>query len=108
MSLFSMTIAEPSAATAQNTPHPLARFARPLLGLVLPVGLALAWEIAVRMGWAQGRLVPPPSVIYNTFVELSSAGELQRHAMVTSARVAAGFGIGVVAGTLLGAITGYS
>ena len=95
--------AEPNATTARRT-----NWVRPVLGLVLPVGLALAWEIAVRMGFAQGRLVPPPSVITNTFVELASTGELQRHALVTSLRVAAGFGIGVVAGTLLGAITGYS
>jgi sulfonate transport system permease protein len=81
---------------------------RPVLGLLLPVGLAVAWEIVVRAGWASGRLVPPPSVIFDTFVDLARAGELQRHVLVTSTRVAAGFGIGVVIGTLIGAITGYS
>jgi sulfonate transport system permease protein len=60
------------------------------------------------MGWAQGRLLPPPSVIYDTFVELAQTGELQRHTMATTLRVLAGFGFGVVAGTILGAITGYS
>src|SRR4051794_34216777 len=108
MSLFSMTIAEPSAATAQNAPHPLARFGRPLLGLVLPVGLALAWEIAVRMGLSDGRLVPPPSRVYQEFAELAQAGELQRHLIATILRVAVGFGLGTVAGTLLGAVAGYS
>ena len=38
------------------------RIARPVLGLVLPVGLALFWEIAVHLGLSNGRLVPPPSV----------------------------------------------
>jgi sulfonate transport system permease protein len=85
-----------------------ARGARVLLGLLLPVGLAIAWEIAVRMGLSSGRLVPPPSVIYRTFLELAAAGELQRHVLVTSGRVAAGFAIGVVAGTLIGAMAGYS
>ena len=33
---------------------------------------------------------------------------MQRHAAATLSRVAAGFGLGVVAGTLLGAIAGYS
>jgi sulfonate transport system permease protein len=108
MSLFSMTIAEPSAATAQNAPHPLARFGRPLLGLVLPVGLALAWEIAVRMGLSDGRLVPPPSRVYQEFAELAQAGELQRHLIATLLRVLVGFGLGTIAGTLLGAIAGYS
>jgi sulfonate transport system permease protein len=74
----------------------------------LPVGLALGWELAVRAGLSDGRLVPPPSVIYATFVELASTGELQRHALATLARVAAGFGLGVGTGTVAGAITGYS
>src|SRR5215212_5497905 len=106
MSLFSMSIAEPRLAT-RETPS-LARYARPALGLLLPVGLAVGWEIAVRMGVSDGRLVPPPSRIWATLVELAAAGELQRHVAVTVARVAAGFGFGVVAGTLAGAITGYS
>src|SRR3954469_24622945 len=106
MSLFSMSIAESTAATRE--PRPLARYARPLLGLALPVGLALAWEIAVRLGVSDGRLVPPPSRIWATLVELASTGELQRHVLVTVGRVAAGFAFGVAAGTIIGAITGYS
>jgi len=102
-----MSIAEPAAAT-QREPRPLARYARPLLGLVLPVGLALAWEIAVRMGLSDGRLVPPPSRIYQEFAELAQAGELQRHVIATVLRVVVGFGLGTLAGTLLGAIAGYS
>jgi sulfonate transport system permease protein len=86
----------------------VARRVRPALGLLLPVAAALLWEAAVRLGLSNGRLVPPPSVIFHTFVELARAGELQRHVLVTSARVAAGFGIGVVAATIAGAIAGYS
>src|SRR2546421_448372 len=106
MSLFSMSIADP--AVAARAARPLARYARPVLGLVLPVGLALAWEIAVRMGLSDGRLVPPPSRIYQEFAELAEAGELQRHVVATVLRVAVGFGVGTAAGTLLGAIAGYS
>src|SRR5436309_14695188 len=106
MSVLSMAIAEPDAAT--HKPRVLARYARPLLGLLLPVGLALAWEIAVRMGFSDGRLVPPPSRIWATLVELAATGELQRHVLVTVGRLAAGFAFGVAAGTILGAITGYS
>src|SRR5947207_11133757 len=106
MSLFSMSIAEP--AVASRDPRSLARFVKPALGLVLPVGLALAWEIAVRLGVSDGRLVPPPSRIYQEFAELAAAGELQRHVTATILRVVVGFGLGTVAGTLLGAIAGYS
>jgi sulfonate transport system permease protein len=84
------------------------RYATPLIGLIIPVVAAIIWECAVRWGWSSGRLVPPPSVIYATFVELAATGDLQRHALATVARVAAGFGVGVVAGTILGALTGYS
>jgi sulfonate transport system permease protein len=106
MSLFSMTAAEPAALTGEQPS--LARFARPALGLALPVGLAIAWEIAVRMGFSDGRLVPPPSRIYQEFAELAAAGELQRHVIATMLRVVVGFGLGTAAGTLLGAIAGYS
>jgi sulfonate transport system permease protein len=85
-----------------------ARVLRPALGLLLPLTLALVWELAVRFGWSNGRLVPPPSVIWNTFVDLASTGELQQHALATLWRVAWGFLFGVLAGTVVGAITGYS
>jgi sulfonate transport system permease protein len=86
----------------------LSRFTRPALGLLLPLALAAGWEAVVHFHLASGRLVPPPSVIYATFAELAATGELQRHALATLARMAAGFGLGVAAGTLLGALTGYS
>jgi sulfonate transport system permease protein len=74
---------------------------------LLPVGLALAWEIMVWLGLSSGRLVPPPTKIFATIVELAKSGELVRHILATLSRVVAGFGLGVVAGTLLGAISGY-
>jgi sulfonate transport system permease protein len=108
MSFVSMTVAGLKPEQRKERRGRLARWSRPMLGLVLPLGAALIWELAVRQGLASGRLVPPPSVIFATFWELWQAGDLQRHIMVTCGRVAAGFGIGVVAGTLAGAITGYS
>jgi sulfonate transport system permease protein len=81
---------------------------RPILGLALPVALAIIWEIVVRLGWSDGRLVPPPSVIATTLWELARTGELWQHTRATLLRVAAGFGLGVAAGTLFGAIAGYS
>src|SRR5690606_31581717 len=84
------------------------RLKGPALGFFLPVLLAAGWELAVRLGWSNGRLVPPPSVIWETFVQLAHGGELQRHAVATLTRVAIGFGAGVAAGTIMGAVTGYS
>jgi sulfonate transport system permease protein len=83
------------------------RRAVPLLGLLVPLVLAIGWELAVSAGLASGRLVPPPSRILATLSELARSGELTRHIAATLARVAAGFALGVAAGTALGAVAGY-
>jgi len=105
-----MTIAAGQATPEQRraTRDRMARWSRPMLGLALPVGLAVVWEIIVRLGFSDGRLVPPPSRIYQEFAELAQSGELLRHVIATLLRVTVGFGLGTVAGTLLGAIAGYS
>jgi sulfonate transport system permease protein len=109
MSAVGMTIVVEGSPTRQRAARSRwARLGWPALGLVLPVTLALAWEIIVRMGWASGRLAPPPSVVFATFVDLARTGDLQRNTLVTLARVAAGFGIGVAAATIIGAAAGYS
>lgn len=61
----------------------------------------------MRAGFLPGRLVPPPSVIYDTFYDLAAARELQLHAIATLGRVGAGFGSGVAYGTLLSVVAGY-
>jgi sulfonate transport system permease protein len=78
------------------------------IGLVLPLVLALGWEAAVGLGLASGRLMPPPSRIIETFWALARTGELWTHVSVTMGRVLAGFAIGAIAGTLIGALTGAS
>jgi sulfonate transport system permease protein len=97
-----------SDAADQSVPNRRWRLiARPALGVLLPLVLALAWEAAVWAGWSNGRLVPPPSRVIATIVELAASGELARHITATLTRVGLGFGFGVLAGTLLGAATGY-
>lgn len=98
---------EQSKATSPRPGWRLSRYAWPALGLILPFGLALLWEIAVWLGLSSGRLVPPPSKVLSTLAELTRSGELLRHILATLTRVAAGFAFGVIAGTLLGAISGY-
>ena len=99
------------AAVAAAHPNPKqskrtgARF---LLGLALPVLLALGWEFAVRAGFAQGRLMPPPSRIFETLYQLAITGELWLHIGATLARVGSGFFLGVISGTIIGALAGAS
>ncbi|WP_042444572.1 ABC transporter permease [Azospirillum sp. B510] len=78
-----------------------------LLGLALPLALALGWELAVARGWGNGRLLPPPSRILSTLWVLAKSGDLSVHILATLGRVGLGFLSGVLAGTLLGALTGY-
>ena len=109
MSLVQMTAtAGPATAEQKQRKSGLGRFTGPALGLLLPLVLAAGWELAVRAGWSNGRLVPPPSRVYEEFAELASTGELQRHVVATLLRVVAGFGLGTLVGTLLGALAGYS
>jgi len=78
-----------------------------LIGLILPLGLALSWETLVGLGWADGRLLPTPSKVIATLVALAQTGDLGSHILATLQRVVLGFSIGVVAGTLFGAVSGY-
>ncbi|MFK8252091.1 ABC transporter permease [Ancylobacter terrae] len=97
-----------AASPVERRVRGLRGWQRALLGLALPLGAALAWELAVRSGLAQGRLVPAPSAILATLAELARGGDLALHIRATLARVAAGFALGVAAGTLLGALAGAS
>jgi sulfonate transport system permease protein len=77
-------------------------------GLILPVGAAILYELAFRFGLVQARLLPPPSRIGQTLWKLAVTGELSTHIIATMYRVVAGFGLGSLAGILLGALTGSS
>lgn len=79
-----------------------------LVGVALPVALALGWEFAVSFGMANGRLMPPPSLIWAELASLARSGELWMHLCATLWRVLAGFFIGAIAGTLVGLLTGAS
>lgn len=85
-----------------------AGWTRAVVGLALPLALAAVWELAVRSGAADGRLMAPPSRILATLVELWRTGDLGVHIATTALRVAAGFGLGVAAGTALGGLAGAS
>src|SRR6476619_4019917 len=113
-SVLAMAMTVELSAAAQSEPVANAaapgrvrRWTRPALGLLLPVGLAVAWELIVWLGFSNGRLVPPPTKIFATIAELARSGELSKHIVATVMRVALGFGLGVVAGTILGAVSGY-
>ncbi len=78
------------------------------LGLVIPLLLVAAWELSGRLGWVRANLLPPPSLVLATVIDLTQRGELWTHLQITLARVLFGFLLGAGGATLLGALTGYS
>ena len=104
MSVLEIAAAVDEPERRPAAPRPSYRLA--IAGFVLPVVLAILWEGLVAAGIANGRLMPPPSVVGRTLWGLAASGELLTHAGATLWRVAAGFGLGALAGTVLGAVTG--
>ena len=108
MSTALETVRAPSTATVRVAPQSRWLLHPAVLGLLLPLAIAAGWELAARGGLIQVRLLPPPSIVAASLAELYRTGELSRHIVATLARVAAGFGLGLVLATLLGALTGFS
>ena len=81
------------------------RLRRILLGLLLPVAVLLSIEISVRSGLIPSHMLPAPTQILDTLVDLGAHG-LLGHIAASTLRVAAGFGIGTVLAIVLGAAVG--
>ena len=77
------------------------------MGLLVPVICLGALELGVRLDWLSGRLLPPPSQIASTFVDLAAQG-LPGHVAVSVLRVAAGFALGALLGVAVGSAVGLS
>lgn len=102
-----------SLPTAVASARPLKRFIGSnselaLRGLLLPLLLLGALEIAARLGWVEARLLPPPSIIGQTLWQLAADGSLWSHIGVSLARVASGFAIGAALGLLLATAVGLN
>jgi sulfonate transport system permease protein len=78
-----------------------------VLGVLVPAGGALLWEMLARLGVIPSNWLPAPSVIAKTIYDLAASGELLGHVAITLWRIVVGFAIGTTAGTLLGGLTGY-
>jgi ABC-type nitrate/sulfonate/bicarbonate transport system permease component len=79
-----------------------------LLGLVLPVGLLLAWELAARQAWVDTLFYPAPSTILSRLGEHLQDGGVLEDFVVTFKRLMLGFIIGAVPGIALGLAAGIS
>lgn len=103
------TVSDPATSTEAPARKPVAPrswfwFPR---ALIVPLALIGLWELSVRVGIANGSLMPPPSVVLRSIWSLAASGELFTHIWTTTLRVASGFALGAATGTVLGALTGY-
>ena len=78
-----------------------------LLPWLLPLGLFALWWLASRNQWMSEQILPPPSLVRNSALELSH-GELWSHLWISLQRLFWGLLAGITAGALLGAALGLS
>ncbi|SFV08966.1 sulfonate transport system permease protein [Methylobacterium sp. 174MFSha1.1] len=78
------------------------------LGLLVPLGLLVAWAAAAASGGLPQQILPAPRIVAETLVEMVRSGELARHAGISGLRVLAGFSLGGGLGLMLGAAMGLS
>jgi len=75
-------------------------------GVWLPLFVVVAAEIVVRAGWVPAHLLPAPSTVLVTLLDLANGGELWGHIMASVTRISLGFVIGATVGAVLGLVTG--
>lgn len=76
--------------------------------LVLPVVVLAIWSLAARYELVAAQILPAPSIVWATAVELVASGQLQSELLVSMGRVAAGLLIGGGLGLTIGVVTGLS
>ncbi len=100
----------PAAATRDTTvaAHRRRYAGRALLGLILPVGVLVAWQVLASTRAIDLRLFPAPSEVLSDLADLVRSGELLSNFLVSLARATAGFAVGASAGLVFGVLVGYS
>lgn len=76
--------------------------------LVFPALLVVLWQVAVNQHWVSAQILPPPSLVLESFLHLWHSGDLWRELSVSLERVLIGFVLGSAAGLLLGIGMGLS
>jgi sulfonate transport system permease protein len=78
-----------------------------LRGLLVPALLLALLEAVVRVGWIPAYLMPAPSELFVTLLELAE-GPLWQHIFASTLRVLLGFAIGASLALILGSAVGIS
>lgn len=78
------------------------------LSWAVPAAVVVLWEAAARLGWIEPQVMPAPSSVLDTAVNLARSGDLFVHLGVSLLRAVVGFVIGGTIGLVLGILTGFS
>nr|WP_238326822.1 ABC transporter permease [Paenibacillus graminis] len=76
------------------------------LGLLLPGSILILWQVLGHYGMISGMLFPTPYTIAESFVMLSSSGDLWTNLQISTVRALSGFFLGGGLGLLFGMLVG--
>ncbi|GAA1911631.1 ABC transporter permease [Microbacterium aoyamense] len=109
MSLRTAEAAAPDAGVAASA---RSFWSRPVVrivgGLLVPLALLGAWQIASVSGLVPAYRLPPPATVVTAAVEMAATGELWLHIAISVQRVLLGFLIGSLVGIGAAAIVGLT
>lgn len=77
-----------------------------LIGLIVPLLILGAWDYVTRRELFSPQLLPSPVILYETWWDMQSSGELAINMKISLLRVALGFLLGATSGFLLGTAMG--
>jgi sulfonate transport system permease protein len=76
--------------------------------LVLPVVVVVVWSFAARYELVAPQILPAPSIVWSTALDLIGSGQLFSELSVSLLRLTAGLAIGGIGGVLVGLLMGLS
>ncbi|WP_175640491.1 ABC transporter permease [Metabacillus schmidteae] len=79
-----------------------------LKGFILPIIIVALWELTGIFGLISDTLLPRPSSIFMTFIDLIMTGDLITHFQISLLRAIGGFLLGGILGLLLGLAVGFN
>ena len=71
------------------------------------IAVLALWQAADSLGWLNERVLPGPSAIWQSFVDLLVNGQLGSALLASLPRVLIGMTVGILAGIILGLVSGF-
>ncbi len=81
---------------------------RVVVALLVPALVVGLWQLASVRGWASPQILPPPTIVWQTLLDLIHNGEIPNNLAISLGRVLKGFAVGSGIGLFLGFSMGLS